>query len=499
MNKIMKTDSLLNLVLILIMVLSFSGTVAGQSVSISPGKTNIPLNGVFELNVTIKNDELKSYENFPDIKGFVKTGTSSGQRMSIINGQKYIENTVTQRYKPKREGNYSLKPFSMSVNGKPVKFPQAVTIQVGPPVKRNYRDPFADFFNNMRGDEQDNSDKFRDVRANAFFGVSVDKSDVYVGEGFNITMAFYIADNNEAEMNFYKPGEQLSEIKSTILPKAAFEENFDIDQIIPERVKINGKNYTQYKIYQGTFYPFSEGEIVIPSAGLKMIKYKVSNRRTLFGRRRKEDYQTFRSSEKRVRVKPLPPHPLREKVAVGNYKLREGADKEALNTGESLSYRFSITGQGNISSINPPEIPESDNFDFYPPDTQQDVRRNYSAVYGSKEFTYSIIPNEPGKYDMGEYFSWIFFNTETEKYDTLKSELQLAVGGESLKNEKISSGDLGGFYRNIPGASNELNSMSSRNIWPYVLNFGVAVLLGTLFFFFFTKRKEEKKKERGGR
>ena len=63
-----------------------------------------------------------------------------------------------------------------------------------------------------------------------FFALSTDKSEVFVGEGFTLTLAFYVAETNRAGLSFYNTSEQLAEIKKTITPANCWEENFNIEK-----------------------------------------------------------------------------------------------------------------------------------------------------------------------------------------------------------------------------------------------------------------------------
>jgi hypothetical protein len=125
--------------------------------------------------------------------------------------------------------------------------------------------------------------------------------------------------------------------------------------------------------------------------------------------------------------------------------------------------------------------------DIYPPNVAQDINRGAGRVTGSKRYSYFGIPNEPGEYDLKDYFSWIFFNPETENYDTLKSEVKLMVTGESKENVSISSTDLGSFYDNIDIASNELQSLDKSNATQIIANLLIAALLGAAAFMFIRK------------
>ncbi|HAZ26229.1 MAG TPA: hypothetical protein DCY95_18030, partial [Algoriphagus sp.] len=106
----------------------------------------------------------------------------------------------------------------------------------------------------------------------AFFSVTVDKEEIYAGEGFSLTLAFYMSENNQAPFNFYKPGEQLDGVLKKIKPSNAWEENYNISNIEPEQITINNKRWVRYKVYEATFFPFSEGKIQIPSIPWEMIK-----------------------------------------------------------------------------------------------------------------------------------------------------------------------------------------------------------------------------------
>ncbi|MBC6426567.1 MAG: BatD family protein [Ekhidna sp.] len=470
--------------LVLFIITSLS--VNAQDVSVKLGKTEIALNEYFTITIRVANDRLKKYSNFPDIEGFNKRGTSTSTSTNIVNGRMSSTQSLTQNYQAIAKGNFVLRPFTMSINGKQTRS-EGTSIKVGEPVQRQSggvfgRDPFDDFFGN-----RSNKTEFVDVKADAFAALTVDKNEVYVGEGFTATLAFYVAASNRAEMRFHDLSNQITEIVKKVKPSNCWEENFSIDQIAGDPVKINGRNYTQYKIYQTAYYPLTAQDIEFPSVGLKMIKYKVAKNPSFFGRNRQEDYETFYSREKIVKVKALPAHPLKDKVAVGNYRLDEVLSVTSLETGQSFNYAFNIVGEGNISSIEAPSPPENENFDFYEPDVRQNINRGRGKVSGTKSFNFYGIPSEPGTFDLGAYFSWVFFNPSSETYDTLKSELTLQVTGESRKNLSIASNDLGDFYDRISKADNQLRSLNEDQWINIVINILAVFILGTTIYLFFKK------------
>lgn len=454
------------------------GAVYGQNIRIDLGPDEIAVNQLFSITVVIDNARLQGYDQFPDIPGFAKRNMSSGSSTQIINGQLSFSTSITQNYLPLKEGNLTIPAFEMEVNGKKISSP-GKTVKVTAPVQaqqRNnpWRDPFDDFFG-----RDDAGTEFIEVDDDAFLAFSVDKKEAWVGEGINTTLAFYVADANRAPMDFYELNSQVSDIMKVLRPGNCWEENFNLERVEEEHLNINGRGYRRFKLYQGTFFPLNDEDIVFPSVGLKMVKYKVAKNPGFFGPRRKEDFKYFHSKPQRVTVKELPPHPMRDLVAVGKFSLKEELNKNKVNTGESFSYDFVIRGEGNISAVSEPTVPKTDDFDFYSPNVRQNIVHSNGQTRGTKSYQYYAVPNEPGDYDLGDYFQWVFFNTATSKYDTLRSERTLLVSGESRKNQAIMSNDHGGFYDGIAGADNTLQSRSASNWLSIIANILIIVMLVT--------------------
>lgn len=459
-----------------------------QNVHIELGPDQIGENQVWTITVTVSNDRLKEYDNFPDIEGFKKRGTSTQSQTSIVNGQISSTQSVVMTYVPTRQGSFMLPPFKMTINGQIISSP-GKRISVGPAIQSQQRDPFRSLFERDPIDDYfgRGTTEFVDVQEDAFLALTTSKDEVYTGEGFNTTLSFLVADNNRAPMQFHELGKQLSDILKKLRPSNCWEENFNIENIEGNPIEINGKFYTQYKIYQATFYPLNTNPIVFPSVGLEMIKFKVAKNPSFFGQNRKEDYKTFYSKAKTVKVKELPPHPLKESVAVGDYQLDERLTSANLKTGQSSPYEFNIYGEGNISAIEKPVIPKDSRFDFYEPNVKQSVRRENNRVAGGKSFSYFLIPKEPGEYNLGNYFNWVFFNPKTNRYDTLQSRQVVHVSGESLQNQAIESKDTGSFYDRISLADNTLSSTLEEHWIKMAANIFILLMLGASVFMVFKK------------
>jgi hypothetical protein len=458
-------------------VILMSQHVLAQKVSVTLGPDAIGENQAWTITVMVENDRLKSYDNFPDIAGFRKRGQSTQSTTNIVNGQVSSSQSVIMTYLPEKQGTFNIPAFTMKVNDKTVNVP-GKKVHVGPAAQQQQqRDPFKSFFD-RGGDDFGGDTEFVDIKEDAFLALTTSKDDVFVGEGFNATLSFFVSQDNRAPLQFYELGKQLADILKKIKPTNCWEENFNIENIDGETVRINGKDYTQYKVYQATYFPLNAEPINFPSVGLEMIKYKVAKNPSFFGQNRKEDFKKFFTKAKNVRVKDLPPHPMKNAVAVGDYRLDERIRTTDLQTGQSVGYAFNIFGEGNISSIERPTTKSDGKFEFYEPSVRQDINRQHNRVTGNKSFNYFMIPKEPGKYKLGDYFQWVFFNPKTASYDTLKSKLSVNVTGESKKNEAILANDGGNFYNKIASLDNHL-VVASNNRWiKWALNGFILAMLG---------------------
>lgn len=475
--------------LLLFLFLSISWWSQAQSVKIELGPDEVRLNQYFTITITVTDEKLSSYDAFPDLEGFVKRGTSSSSNMSYINNQMTSSQSITQSYQPIKEGTYTIPNFSLKVNGVSYGV-QGKTVKVLPPgqaQQRNFSpfsdDVFDDFFGNRRPQQQE----FIELEDDAFFALTTDKDEVFEGEGFTTTLAFYISDQNQAPINFHDPGRQLVEILKKIRPSNCWEENFNIQNIESERVEIQGKRYTKYSFYKATYFPFNDQDITFESVPLEMIKYKVAKNPSFFGSSRQEDFKTYYSKAKTVKVNPLPDHPLKDQVAVGNFKLAEQPKTAEATTDKGLKYDFNIYGVGNISAIPAPIITSKEGIQIYPPNTNERINRSNNQVTGSKNFSYFLEFSEPGSYEMKDQLQWIFFNTAIAQYDTLKPTARFEVSGESKANQNISSSLPGGLYERIEIADNTLRSKDYKYYFSILINVFMIIMLALIAYLLIKK------------
>jgi hypothetical protein len=177
-----------------------------------------------------------------------------------------------------------------------------------------------------------------------------------------------------------------------------------------------------------------------------------------------------------IKVKPLPPHPLKNTVAVGQYKLAEKINKVELKTGGAVQYKFKIHGSGNLHLIETPKINFNDSLTFFKPIVKQSISIENKRLQGYKEFSYSIVAELPGIYSFENLFEWIYFDPLKEKYITLKSHLFVHAIGASLSKIDMEDDNLSDFYDRLETADKKLVFLNQPDYTRWVINlFGLAI------------------------
>ncbi len=458
-----------------------------QEIKIEFSSRRVSLNEAFTISIESEGAPIEEISAFPNIDGLKKIqgfiSTTSSSNFEGETKKYYIKSKV---YHPIREGLIRIPDFQVRVNGKNQNF-TGTTLQVGPyDEKRSeltewtYQDLFL----------KEEVKELIELKDEAFLGLSIDKTQVYAGEGFNVILSLYVAETNQAIMNFWELGRQVEEITQRLKPKNCWEENFEINELgEPAKININGKYYYQYIFYQASFFPLNTEPVIFPKVGLKM---KVQNQLRSESADTPDKaidslsiFKTFYTNPKRVEVKELPKHPLRDKVAVGKYYLSENKPNPKQNTGDDFVYELRIIGEGNISAIQEPNLYKKPDFEIYSPYVQQFINRGQNQVTGSKLFRYQVIPKEAGKYPLKTYFEWIYFNLNTQSYDTLRPSEIVEVVGENMRNAEISSTQLNGFYARIKAEENQLISLDQEKnskMWIEICVF--LLITATLFLIY---------------
>ncbi|WP_138479750.1 BatD family protein [Dyadobacter bucti] len=456
-------------------ILCFFGTCHAQGVdeniSIEFGSKTLSLDQPFVISVVLSNAESRPSIIFPEINGLEKRSKSATSTISTVDGKKIVLQTISQEYFASKAGNYLIPEFVITVYGVRLKSEETMVVFS----QGNLDGADAATIEN-EGLEAD----IEDINEGIFLSVQTDKKSVYIRQGFALRISLYISEDAPVEMEFYQFNRQLQSILKKVRPVNCWEENVGLEEIVRRKVKIRGNAYTEYNMYQSRLFPITSDNIVLPSISLDMLVVDNSNAVNV----ERKVVKTFKSKASTVLVKQLPNHPLRDQVAVGLYSLKEKLSSELVYPGESVRYMFKVEGTGNIAAISPPVIQANSSFDIYPPEVSQVIKRSYQNVIGEKTFDYFVVPRKDGDFSLARYFQWIYFNSETEKYDTLRSSRKLQVKGEDYKLANFSLSGSSGLYDNLENLDSSKETIDFKQILKDATNAIVIVLLLVMIWVF---------------
>ena len=400
------------------------------AVSIALGSTKFPVNEYFTISFTLHGAALNRYSAFPDIEGFKKSGKSSTTTTRIVGGTTTTELTITQRYAAYQEGEFELPPFTMTINGE-VARSEGATLTVGPqqaaavPPGRALQG--LGLLDQLFGKKK--PEQYVEPKDHAFMALLPDKTSVYVGEGLHVGLYFYLTPGDQGLLDFYNFAGQLPGIVQQLHQRTVWEEHFDDQEIMPETIVVGGKTYLRYQLYETELYPLNTEPLQFPAISLQMVKYRVAKDPGAAPDDRLEGYKTYFTDPRTIPVKPLPPHPQRDQVPVGNYALQEAVDSKAFRVGQAVTYSFEVEGEGNLAALAGPILTPQPGLETYGPDVQQELTRQGGRVGGRKRFTYRLLAQQPGPIHLDSLFSLVCFNPTTAHYDTLRSKLTLLAKG----------------------------------------------------------------------
>jgi BatD DUF11 like domain len=448
-------------------------------VEITTSKIN--LNEPFVLSVTVKNLDNRPVCKFPDLTNFKKRAVSYSLINSTVNGKPTTEHKVSQEYMPSKAGVFNFSPQIIQINETAVSTTN-FSVTVAQSEKDETEENFKDFIDGS-------AYEFVDVKDDAFFGITTNKLRPYVGEGFLVTIAFYIASTNKAEMDFVNENGQLDNILKRFRPKNCWEENLGISEIKSGKlIKIGNKKYFQYKIFQALYYPFNTQPIILPSLKWQMLKYKIAKDQEV-SKSKKEDIKIYSSRQIVIRPQPLPKNNKFQTNFVGDFQLDESINKEKVQTGKSFNYTFKLQGSGNLAIIKFPESLSDSLFEIYEPTVNQHFISNSGKLIAEKTFNFNIVPKFAGNYSLKNYFYIHYFNIKTRSYQTLAATKTIEVVGNNIKVDLEPVATENDIYHNLADLKSDESNFNFRffiNSWTNVL---IILMLVSMIYIIWPNKK----------
>ena len=145
---------------------------------------------------------------------------------------------------------------------------------------------------------------------------------------------------------------------------------------------------------------------------------------------------------------------------VGNFKMTATVDKKDKKENEPFDLKITISGDGNIKTIQEPEIALSDNLKKY--ETSEKIIKQGDKETG-KEFTTLIMPLGPGEGEI-KILPQKYFDMQTKQIKSLGARNIKVNVIEDLSVKKISSDTINNAVGNNNDYYNDVNGQIQPNI-----------------------------------
>ena len=446
----------------------------------------------FNVTFVLNNGEGSNFTP-PEVSGaklIYGPSVSHSYSSSWVNGKSSHSSSeeYTMIYKATQSGKCSIGPASVVVDGKRL-MTRALTIEVlpsgssqpnhssqpqrTPGAPTPYSDPMT------QSADKDVSGK------DLFVRIELSKPHVYEQQAVVCTIKLYTK-------------YQVSQFLPTIQPSF---DGFLIEEIPmqPSLNKVetfNGQQYMVAILKKCILYPQQSGKLTITSGNYDVSVVQFDTFRSIFGTISKpvEKELKVTSNKATVNILPLPePKPASFTGAVGKFNVTTDLRPDSgLKTYSAATYRYIISGTGNIKYIKAPEVKFPDQFDVYDPKTDTHVNDGAGDMSGKVVMDYTFIPQYAGDFEIpaGEF---TYFDPEAGKYVTVTvpaRHLAVAKGeGQPSNHYRMKNMDF------KPIKSGDLGLKKSHGFivdnWTYWLWFLLPLLaLGTLLMYYRKQLKE---------
>ncbi|GAC1370099.1 MAG: hypothetical protein NVSMB30_08450 [Hymenobacter sp.] len=454
---------------------------APAQVMLLPGPAALPVTGEFTLGFRLEGGGAVRYSEFPELDGFKKIGKTSTTTTRTVQGRRFTDLTITQRYAPYGEGEYVIKPFQLTVNGVVLRG-GAATVRVGPapapspPALTKPANPTAPL--QAVGDLDQMFGKprpalYQEVPDHAFLAVLADRPSVFVGEGVRVGLYFYLKPADQAVLAFHDFDNQLPPLLHELHQPTAWQEPGPEPSVSPDTVRHLGQLYLRFRLAENLYYPLTGQPLRFPALALTMVKFKLLKKPEPGQDNRLAGYKTYFAAGATVQVRPLPQAARHGAVPVGDYRLQEAINRTTFRVGESFTYTFGVVGRGNLSALLAPPLARRPGLEVYGPE----VREEPAPGGGRKLFRYRLVARWPGPLPLDSLLRLVVFNPVSGRYDTLHPEVRpLVRGGAAVAPAPLPKPEADPFYG--PALAEADSRLQSLDVYRDVRRYADWLLLG---------------------
>jgi hypothetical protein len=380
----------------------------------------------------------------------VLMGPAQSTSMQFVNGNMSQSLSFTYYLQPKSEGTFKLGPASIEAGGKRIQS-NVITIVVGKAAGANQgaQKNAAQAQSGAGAAAAADDGLSKQITDNLFLRVSLDKTNVYQGEGILATYKVY---TRLEILNFAMSAPALNGFWSQDLESP---KNFEM-----HKETLDGVQYQVYDIKKTVLFPQHAGMLTLePMTAEFIARVQVKRKRgrdpfdifndpffndPFFGSGYQDVKQKIKSNTLKINVKALPdPAPEGYGGAVGKFSMEAVLDKSQTKTNEPVSLKIKVSGKGNLKLFSPPKLNFPNDIESFDPKSNDNITISANGVSGSKTVEYLLIPRRSGEYKIEPVVFW-YFDLDKHAYVSIASpefKIKVAKGNESEGSNTASGVD----------------------------------------------------------
>ncbi|KPK10232.1 MAG: hypothetical protein AMJ56_08560 [Anaerolineae bacterium SG8_19] len=335
------------------------------------------------LNANVSNPPSPT---LPSLDGFNIVGSGSSSQISIVNGAISSQLTYNYRLQPYATGDLVIEPISVTLNGQTFST-EPITVQVVQGTGTLAMEPPAN-------PSAPTSDQFRGQEL--FVEAEVDNPMPYLGEQVTYTFRFY-----EAFGSFGQP-----QYEAPTFTGFWTENQTDQSQY---QVQAGGRFYNVTELHT-VLFPSMAGSITIEPAQLAVPGGFFSSGGTL------------QTQPVRLDIKPLPANaPDSFTGAVGQFALHGTVDATQGKVNEPITWRLTISGQGNLNAIPDPVWPDMPEWRSFESQATTNTQFQNGRVVGERVYERLLVPQADGQFTIPA-LEFSYFDPVGGEYRTITTE-----------------------------------------------------------------------------
>ncbi|MDR0941204.1 MAG: BatD family protein [Bacteroidales bacterium] len=427
---------------ILLLVCFFAWITAVTAQSITVNAPNVVEEGeTFRIAYVLNEHNNGQRMTITKVDAFEQIGSPSTgiqNRSVFVNGHmnSSVSYSETYTFKALKKGSFKTPIASITINGKTISS-KAQTIEIsdfpafsGSSPKsqgRSQQQTMQQFLQQQMQEMQEFEKQMQkqiQQRSSSASGedfftrVTVNKTESFIGEPIYVTLKLYTRYNFEVT-------EQAMPKFDGFYKKILYEPAVN-ETLYPTRETFNGREYNVFTFQKLLIYPQKSGDLLITPFELGAMLY------TPFSVVRTKG----QSPQLTIKVHDFPAGKTANFTgAVGDFQVQAKADVETIAADEAFTFRFTVSGQGNLSLLQKPTITFPQDFEVYDPKVVDHFTSSAVGDKGNKIFEYVIIPRQAGNFEIPS-IEFQYFNPQTKSFKTLKTdvvpiEVSKSVGGKS--------------------------------------------------------------------